>query len=201
MRGLYCITPDYLTDPKALNNACRAAIRGGAQIIQYRQKTPGVDRIALAYAVMDAAAATTARVLINDDPLLAQQVGADGCHLGQTDGAVLDARMALGVTALIGRTCHDRIDLMQQAIADGADYCAFGRLFQSQTKHDAHPLALEHLVTLIHACSVPTVAIGGITATNAHYALDAGVDMLAVSDAVFGAVDIEAAASALACQF
>ena len=75
MRGLYCITPDYLTDPKALNNACRAAIRGGAQIIQFRQKTPGVDSIALAYAVMDAAAATTARVLINDDPLLAQQVG------------------------------------------------------------------------------------------------------------------------------
>ena len=201
MRGLYCITPDYLTDPTALATACRAAIRGGAQIIQFRQKTPGVDRLALACAVMDAAAGTTARVLVNDDPLLAQQVGAAGCHLGQTDGSIVDARLALGAAALIGRTCHDRIDLMQQAIADGADYCAFGRLFPSQTKPDAQPLALEHLAALIGACSVPTVAIGGITATNAHYALDAGIDMLAVSEAVFGAADIEAAASALACQF
>lgn len=201
MRGLYCITPDRLTDPRQLESDCRAAIRGGARILQFRQKTPGVDRLALAQAVMEAAAGTGTLVLINDDPALAQQVGADGCHLGQSDGSLITARQRLGATACIGRTCHDRLDLMHQAIADGADYCAFGRLFPSLTKPGAQPLSIEHLATLVAACSVPTCAIGGIDAANAHYALAAGIDMLAVSDAVFGAKDVEAAAAALACQF
>ena len=201
MRGLYCITPDRLTDPFTLEAACRAAIRGGAQILQFRQKTPGVDRLSLAMAVMEAAAGTDALVLINDDPDLASQVGAAGCHLGQTDGTLADARQHLGALACLGRTCHDQRDLMQQAIAEGADYCAFGRLFPSHTKPDARPLSLETLADLVAACSVPTCAIGGINATNAHYALSAGIDMLAVSDAVFRATDIEAAAAALACQF
>jgi len=201
MRGLYCITPDHLVDPEALYQACRAVIRGGAQLIQFRQKTPGVDRHLLASVVIEATQGTHTRVLINDDADLAHQLGAHGCHLGQTDGDLADARALLGPQAIIGRTCHDRVDLAAEAIRSGASYCAFGRLFPSNTKPEAGALAMEQLASLVASCTVPTVAIGGITPTNAHYALRAGIDMLAVSDAVFNAPDPEATANAFARQF
>ena len=86
---------------------------------------------------------------------------------------------------------------MREAVRDGATYCAFGRLFESQTKPGANGLSLTQLQELIDQCPVPVVAIGGITADNGRQVLDTGVSMLAVSGSVFRAKDIGEAARRL----
>ena len=106
-------------------------------------------------------------------------------HLGQKDESLASAREALGPGAIIGRTCHDSTKLMERAVREGATYCAFGRLFKSETKPTASGLSLAKLSELVAACPVPVVAIGGINADNATQVLDTGVSMLAVSGAVF----------------
>lgn len=90
---------------------------------------------------------------------------------------------------------------MEQAVADGASYCAFGRLFESDTKPDASSLSLNQLKELVSKCPIPTVAIGGITLDNGLQILDTGVAMLAVSGAVFRAKEIGEAARRLSELF
>ena len=126
-----------------------------------------------------------------------QTVGAQGVHLGQTDGSLSEVRKDLGADAILGRTCHDSRELMEEAVADGATYCAFGRLFESNTKPAASGLSLRQLGVLVGECPIPVVAIGGITADNGRQVLDTGVSMLAVSGAVFRAKDIGEAARRL----
>jgi thiamine-phosphate pyrophosphorylase len=86
---------------------------------------------------------------------------------------------------------------MEEAVAEGATYCAFGRLFESDTKPSAVGLSLNQLGTLVQQCPLPVVAIGGITADNGRHVLDTGVSMLAVSGAVFRTKDIGEAARRL----
>ena len=79
----------------------------------------------------------SANLIINDDVNLAQEINAQGVHLGQDDGDVKAARTLLGEKAIIGVTCHDSLTLAEKAIADGASYIAFGRFFSSITKPNA----------------------------------------------------------------
>ena len=73
------------------------------------------------------------KFLVNDNPLLAKKINADGCHLGQKDMSLLDARKLLG-KKIIGITCHNSLKLAKVAIKDGADYIAFGAFFSTKTK-------------------------------------------------------------------
>jgi len=111
------------------------------------------------------------------------------------------ARARLGQDAIIGRTCHGSEALMDEAISAGANYCAFGRLFNSNTKPEAEKLSLLALEKLIKRCPLPVVAIGGITKENGAQILDAGASMLAVCGAVFEATDIAQATYELARLF
>ena len=85
--------------------------------------------LALAEAVLEACRRNFTPCLINDQVSIAKVLAADGAHLGQGDGSLLDARQSLGPHAVLGRTCHGSQEFMEQAVADGASYCAFGRLF------------------------------------------------------------------------
>ena len=152
---------------------------------------------ALAEAVLASCRQHGGPCLINDNALISQTLGADGAHLGQTDGSLSEARLNLGPGAILGRTCHDSRSLMREAVRDGATYCAFGRLFESQTKPGASGLSLKQLQELIDQCPIPVAAIGGITADNGRQVLDTGVSMLAVSGSVFRAKDIGEAARRL----
>ena len=145
--------------------------------------------------------ATSRPALINDQVTIAKVLAADGAHLGQGDGSLLDARQSLGPHAVLGRTCHGSQEFMEQAVADGASYCAFGRLFDSDTKPHASGLSLHQLKDLVSQCAIPTVAIGGITLDNGRQILDTGVAMLAVSGAVFRAKEIGEAARRLSELF
>lgn len=191
MHGLYLITPADADDPDQLARDLDLALGGGASWIQFRFK--GTDnglRQALGAAVADTCTLHRVPLIVNDDPILAKDLGATGVHLGQQDGAIATSRGVLGNHVMVGRTCHGSLSLMRQAVAEGADYCAFGRMFDSTTKPDAPGVTLEALADLVRNTPIPTVAIGGITLQNAPSVLATGVNALAVSGAVFKAQDI-----------
>ena len=191
MRGLYVITDASIANPDLLYRQVSEAIEGGASLVQFRHKTDDQGLyLALAEGVVESCHQYGAPCLINDNAHIVQALGADGAHLGQNDGSLREARTELGTEAIIGRTCHDSKQLMEEAVADGATYCAFGRLFESDTKPSASGLSLNQLRTLVQQCPLPVVAIGGITADNGRQVLDTGVSMLAVSGAVFRTQDI-----------
>ncbi|MEO7247307.1 MAG: thiamine phosphate synthase [Novosphingobium sp.] len=123
--------------------------------------------------------------IINDSISLAKRLGADGVHLGQSDGAVAEARERLGREAQIGVTCHASRDLAMAAGEAGADYVAFGAFYPSTTKETEHTAELEILNWWQSYFELPCVAIGGITPPNCRALGDAGADFVAVSGAVW----------------
>ena len=127
---------------------------------------------------------------------LARRLGADGVHLGQSDGDVREARALLGPSTQIGKTCHDSRHLAMEAGEAGADYVAFGAFYPTTTKpsnYRPQPPILSWWSTVFE---IPCVAIGGITPANARPLVDAGADFLAVCQAVWGSADPGAAVSA-----
>ena len=192
LKGLYAITDPQLTPPDTLPPQVEAALRGGAKVIQLRDKSRDQGlRLHLAHQLRDLTRDYGALLIINDDVALCRACGADGVHLGQEDMDLAEARDWLGEGFLIGATCHGSVALAREALAAGADYLAFGRFFPSATKPDAPPADLASIRTFLAGCPVPTVAIGGITLNNAAPLLEAGFTMLAVVQDVFGHPDIE----------
>lgn len=187
-RGLYAITPDALADdPSRLLAACAAALAGGAVLLQYRDKRSAPTRREQnAVALLALCRAHGGRLIINDDAALAARIGADGAHLGASDGSLTEARAQLGPQALIGASCGDSLARAEAAIAAGASYVAFGRYFASNTKPDAPPASLATLTEARSRLVVPLCAIGGITPDNGAPLIAAGADWLAAVDGLFG---------------
>ena len=105
------------------------------------------------------------KFIINDDPILARKLNADGCHLGQKDMNILKARKILK-NKIIGITCHNSINLAEKAIKNGADYLAFGAFYFSQTKKIKYKANLKILRSTKKITNTPIVAIGGIKLNN-----------------------------------
>jgi len=187
--GLYAITDGALLPPERLVPAVEAALRGGAVMVQYREKSlPFPERYSQARNLV--AACNNARVplIINDDPALAQRVAASGVHLGQSDSSLQAARERLGEALIIGATCHASIGLARNADESGADYLAFGRFFPSSTKPGA-PAASPEILATARSFRKPVTAIGGITLKNGESLIRAGADMLAVVGGLFDGDD------------
>lgn len=192
LRGLYAITDPHLTPPATLLHQVHSALRGGARIIQYRDKTSPLPlRLQMAQQLREITRNMGALLIINDDLTLCLECDADGVHLGQEDTPVAQARQQLGRNKIIGATCHGSETLANTAINQGANYLAFGRFFPSQTKPDALPADLDQLRPFLQTCPLPTVAIGGITLNNAAPLVDAGFTMLAVINDLFDRNDTE----------
>ena len=202
LRGLYAITPD-IADIALLVAKVEAAIAGGAQVIQYRNKTASQSlkrkQAAMLSRVCDGGGAL---FIVNDDVALARHVGAAGVHLGEDDGEIGRARAGGGEALLIGASCYDDLARAKRLVAEGADYVAFGSFHSSPTKpgaRHADPALLRRAKVL----GVPVVAIGGITAANGRALVAAGADALAVISAVFDHDDLaevtRAAAALVAC--
>jgi len=194
LRGLYAISAESIVrEPGRLLPAVTAAIRGGATLVQYRDKwNPAAVRLAQAHALTQRCHDLGARLIINDDPALAAAVGADGVHVGADDAAVASARQRLGAAAIIGATCGDSLERAERATEEGANYVAFGRLFASRTKPDAPPAQLQTL-RAARRLGVAVCAIGGIGPEQTPQVVAAGADLIAAVDGIFGASDIEAA--------
>jgi thiamine-phosphate pyrophosphorylase len=202
LRGLYAVTPDE-TDTARLCAMVGAAIEGGATAVQYRNKsaTHALQR-EQAQALARLCRQRGALFIVNDDAALAGEVGADGVHIGEDDGAVAQARSHVKDGRIVGVSCYDDLSRAQSLASGGADYVAFGSFFPSRVK----PAARRADVSLVRAAKslgVPVVAIGGITSENAPLLVDAGIDAVAVISAVFAHDDLsdirDAAARIAAC--
>lgn len=136
--------------------------------------------------------------IVNDSMKLARRLGADGVHLGQSDGDVREARALLGPSAQIGKTCHDSRHLAMEAGEAGADYVAFGAFHPTATKPSHYRPDPSILSWWARLFEIPCVAIGGITPDNANPLVEAGADFLAVCQAVWGGDDPGTAVAAFA---
>lgn len=192
--GLYAITPD-LADTDDLLYRVRAALAGGARVVQYRNKTATLElRLTQARALQSLCTARGVPLIINDHLDVALAVDAAGLHLGGDDGDLAAARAQLGPGKLLGASCYNRLELAEAAVAAGADHVAFGSFFASSIKPDAVRPPLDLVSDAKKRLAVPIVGIGGITPGNAPQLLSAGIDAVAVISAIFAAPDIEAAA-------
>jgi len=201
--GLYAITDaTLLPDSATLLSQVEAALRGGAAVIQYRDKSEDPQRrLDQASALVALCARYQRPLLVNDDIDLALAANAAGVHLGQGDGDARSARRRLGPRAIIGITCHNQLPLALQAQQQGADYVAFGAFFPSQTKPGAAPAPLALLSAARRRLSVPIVAIGGISRDNAPQVIDHGAQMIAVVGSLFEGTDTELRARELTQLF
>ena len=193
--GLYAIADTGLLDSHSLLEKSEAVLRGGARILQYRDKTGNVElRHQQAMALAALCTKYGAQFIINDDIELAAELGA-GVHVGKDDAALLTARKRLGENAIIGVSCYNDLQRALTAQQQGASYVAFGRFFPSSSKPDAVQAQPALLQTAKQKLSVPIVAIGGINADNAASLINAGADAVAVIHDLFGSDDPEKAAA------
>lgn len=198
-RGLYGIYDRGGLDDDALDGV-DAALGAGMRWLQYRDKRADAPDLALVRKLQERTRRHGAQLIINDNWRLAQAVGADGVHLGQSDGSIATARAALGPDAIIGVSCSGVLERAQDGVARGASYVSFGRFFSSTTKPDAPPARLSVLAQA-RALNVPVVAIGGINQHNAGQVIAAGADLIAVAAAVFSAQDPGTATRELSALF
>jgi len=196
-----------ILDPEHANNRdlaqlARAAIRGGVTLLQLRAKKLGKhEAVELARSVLKAIG-DEAPLLVNDDPAVAKAAGAAGVHLGQEDMAPAAARQMLGPDAIIGLTIKT-LDHARHAPVDIIDYACIGGVFDTKSKDNATSIGIDgwrERADILRGKSehLPIGAIAGITKDNAPSLIEAGADGIAVISAIFGALDVEAAARSLA---
>jgi len=125
------------------------------------------------------------KFLINDNPSIAKIINADGCHVGQKDMSLINARKILGKNKIIGVTCHNSKKLASKAKKEGANYVAFGSFFKSSTKKTAFKANLELLRWAKKKINMPIVAIGGINNSNYNKIILNGADYIACSNYIW----------------
>ena len=124
------------------------------------------------------------KFLVNDDPKLSKKLNADGCHLGQKDTIIAEARKIIG-NKIIGITCHNSINLAKAAIKGKADYIAFGAFFSTKTKKVKYKASTKILDKVKKLTRIPIVAIGGIDINNYKKLLLNNANLLAISGYVW----------------
>jgi thiamine-phosphate pyrophosphorylase len=202
LRGLYAITDTKLIPRQRFVETVEAAVRGGATMVQLREKdTPPEEVIRLGRQILAVTRRYGALLIINDHPAVAKAIGADGAHVGREDPPVPEARALLGPDAIIGASCYGDVTRAMAAEQEGADYVAFGTPFPSPTKTKRTDISLGIFREIKQHVKVPVFAIGGITIDNASQVIAAGADGIAVVSGVFAAADVEAAAYGLAQLF
>jgi thiamine-phosphate pyrophosphorylase len=175
-----------------------AAVRGGATVLQFRDKTmPDAEFASAATRILSIARQSGVPLIVNDRVEVAAAVGADGVHVGRTDAAVRDIRRWLPPGMIIGvsATCYDEAIAACDA---GADYLGVGPIFSTASKADAAPpLGLGELARVCGDVKLPVVAIGGVNVRNLKSIMEAGAAGAAVIAAVAEAADVAAATAEL----
>jgi thiamine-phosphate pyrophosphorylase len=181
----------------SMRDKARAAIAGGADAIQLREKNiPDAQLLALAAELRELTDETGRMLIINDRPDIAALVGADGVHLGQQDLPIAEARTLLRPGAILGRSTHS-LHQAKAAVNEGADYIGFGPMFATGTKDAGEPLGPDALKAVLDEVSLPVMAIGGVNPDNVAQLKAVGCKCVAVSSSVCAAADPKAAARGL----
>ena len=196
VRGLYVIIDPEVTGGREPLAIAQAAVRGGARMLQLRDKLRDKGEILpLARDLQALCEANDALLIVNDHVDLAAAVGSGGVHVGQTDLPVAQARRVLGPEQVLGRSNRE-IHLLVESQEMGADHVAFGAIYQTTTKPGGRgPQGPERLKEAREVTHVPLVAIGGITAANVGPVIENGADAVCVTAAVGLAPEPEAAAA------
>ncbi len=198
VRGLYVIIDPEVTGGREPLEIARSAVRGGAKMLQLRDKLRDKGEILpLARDLQALCEANDVLLIVNDHVDLAAAVGSGGVHVGQTDLPVAQARQVLAPQQVLGRSNRE-IDLLIESQEMGADHVAFGAIYQTTTKSGGRgPQGPERLKEARAVTQVPLVAIGGINAENVAPVIEYGADAVCVTAAVGLAPEPEAAAARL----
>ncbi|HIE78978.1 MAG TPA: thiamine phosphate synthase [Candidatus Thioglobus sp.] len=180
--GIYAITTDDIID---LDLVAKVIVKHNINILQYRRKTSDeIIKYKEAKNLQQLCSTHNTLFIINDDINLAEKIDADGVHLGKNDESIVRARMILGDKAIIGASCYNDLNLAIKAQMDGADYVAFGSIFNSSTKPSAQHCSLAVITKAKRLLDIPIVGIGGINFDNQQLAYNAGCDAVAIITAL-----------------
>lgn len=191
---LYAVTDRAWLNGRTLASCVEDAIRGGATMIQLREKNMTDEAfIAEARTIKEITDHFHVPLIINDNITVASAIDADGVHVGQSDMRAVDVRSHIGKDKIIGVSAHTVAEAIEAEQA-GADYLGIGSIFSTSTKADAESVSLDTLRSITAAVSIPTVAIGGISEKNILSLSGSGIDGVAVVSSIFAQDDIFSAA-------
>jgi len=181
---IYLISPNKISD-QFYNNLEKVLQTKKVYFFQLRLKKHSFkEKVLIGKKIRKICKKFNVKFLINDDPILAKKLNADGCHLGQKDMSIVRARKIIG-NKIIGITCHNSIKLAKIAIKDKASYIAFGAFFSSKTKKTKYKATTKTLNKVKKITKTPLVAIGGINSYNYKNLLLNKANFLAISSYIW----------------
>ena len=197
---LYAVTDRSWLGESTLFHQVEQALRGGATLLQLREKELPLDQfVSEAIEIKAVCDRYQVPLMINDSVEVALRCGAQGVHVGQSDMQAARVRELLGPDKLIGVSART-LEEARLAQEQGADYLGVGAVFSTSTKLDARAVSHDTLRQICEAVSIPVVAIGGISEQNVRSLHGSGIAGIAVVSAIFAQPDIEAATQRLRAQ-
>jgi thiamine-phosphate pyrophosphorylase len=194
---LYGIVDLGYVQPEAIPDVTQKLVRAGIDLLQLRAKGQPLELIRpLAESILRITQPANVPLMINDHPQLLREVNAEGCHIGQTDYSIAQARELAGRSVIVGKSTHS----LEQAIAaetEGADYIGFGPIFPTPTKPEAPAIGLGDLEKLRATIKIPVFCIGGIKETNFTLVTNAGGERVCIVSDLLLAPDISARTRAI----
>ena len=192
---LYVITESAISKGRSNEFVVKEAIKGGAKIIQLREKQWDKNKIKKeAIKLLKICRKNNAIFILNDYVDVALDIGADGVHLGQSDMSISEARKICGDKLIIGLSTHS-VEQAVKANEEDADYITIGPIFNTRAKD--YIIGTEIIKEILRKIKKPLIAIGGINKDNIESVLGQGTRSVAVISAVVGADDVKGAANAL----
>ena len=178
---IYLISPNKIENDTFYNSLNLVLRSKKVKFFQLRLKKESIKKkITIAKKILKICKKNKVKFIINDNPHLALKVNAHGCHLGQKDINILEAKKILK-NKIIGVTCHNSIKLARNALLNGADYIALGAFYKTKTKKVIHKADVKILKNIKKSINLPIVAIGGINEKNYKKLLLNKADFLAIS--------------------
>ena len=185
-RYIYLISPQKIRGVRFYNELNQVLKTNKVKYFQLRLKKISTQNLLkISKKIKKIVKKYNVKFIINDKPLIAKKVGADGCHIGQKDKDYISSRKILGKNKTIGVTCHNSKKLASRAKKYGANYVAFGSFFKSSTKKSFFKANLATLRWAKKKINMPIVAIGGINSSNYKKILSNGADLVACSNYVW----------------
>jgi len=178
---IYLVSPNKITNNNFYEDLVNVFKSNKISFFQLRLKNTKMERkILIGKKVKKICKKYNVKFLINDEPGLAKKLNTDGCHLGQKDMNINEARKILK-NKIIGITCHNSIKLAKIAIDNNADYIAFGAFNDSKTKKARYKAKINILLSIKKMTNIPVVAIGGINSKNYKKLILNKANFLAIS--------------------
>ncbi|MDA3058121.1 thiamine phosphate synthase [Campylobacter sp. VBCF_05 NA6] len=184
MSEIYALTDDVLTPNSSVFSQVREILDSGVKLVQYRSKLPRQDETLIA-SLISLCEDYGAKLIINDNVVLAKKLRAHGVHIGKDDGEIKNVREFLGAGSIIGVSCYSDLERARAAQEGGASYAAFGAMFASSTKKEA-PLCPHEIVQMAkRELEIPVAIIGGISEQNLAEILPLNADYIALVSAIY----------------